>query len=127
MTQAKRGGLPPTIAKAEKELVAFAMALPEAVEEWPWGDRAFKVRKKVFTFLVCSDDALKFTAKLRDGHAEADHLPFTEATGYGLGKAGWITARFEPGEEVPVTLLEDWMVESYRLVAPKKLVATLES
>ena len=97
MTQAKRGGLPPTIAKAEKELVAFAMALPEAVEEWPWGDRAFKVRKKVFTFLVCSDDALKFTAKLRDGHAEADHLPFTEATGYGLGKAGWITSRFEPG------------------------------
>ena len=127
MTQAKRGGLPPTIAKAEKELVAFAMALPEAVEEWPWGDRAFKVRKKVFTFLVCSDDALKFTAKLRDSHAEADHLPFTEAIGYGLGKAGWITARFEPGEEVPVTLLEDWMVESYRLVAPKKLVATLES
>ena len=127
MTQAKRGGLPPTIAKAEKELVAFAMALPEAVEEWPWGDRAFKVRKKVFTFLVCSDDALKFTAKLRDSHAEADHLPFTEATGYGLGKAGWITAWFEPGEEVPVTLLEDWMVESYRLVAPKKLVATLES
>ena len=127
MTQAKRGGLRPTIAKVEKELVAFAMALPEAVEEWPWGDRAFKVRKKVFTFLVCSDDALKFTAKLRDGQAEADHLPFTEATGYGLGKAGWITARFEPGEEVPVTLLEDWMVESYILVAPKKLVATLES
>ena len=127
VAQRKRGKLPLTTAKAEKELVTFALSLPEAAEEWPWGDRAFKVRKKVFTFLVCSDDALKFTAKLRDGHAEADHLPFTEATGYGLGKAGWITARFEPGEEVPVTLLEDWMVESYRLVAPKKLVATLES
>ncbi len=102
--------LPASIAKAEKDLVKFALSLPEAVEEWPWGDRAFKVKKKVFTFLVCSDEALKMTCKLRDSHAEADHLPFTEATGYGLGKAGWLTATFEPGEDVPVGLLKGWMV-----------------
>lgn len=113
--------LPASIKKAEAALVTHALSLPEAVEEWPWGDRAFKVRKKVFTFLVCSPEALKFTAKLRNSHAEASHLPFTEATGYGLGKAGWITASFEPGEDVPVNLLKGWMVESYKLIAPKKL------
>ena len=113
---------PDAAENAELALVTHALSLPEAVEEWPWGDRVFKVRKKVFTFLVCSPEALKFTAKLRDSHAEATHLPFTEATGYGLGKAGWITATFEPTEEIPVNLLKGWMEESYKLVAPKKLI-----
>lgn len=126
MAAPKRPKLPAKIAKAEKDLVKFALSLPEAVEEWPWGDRAFKVKKKVFTFLVCSPETLKLTAKLRDSHAEADHLPFTEATGYGLGKAGWLTATFDPTEDIPVNLLKDWMVESYKLVAPKKLAATLD-
>jgi predicted DNA-binding protein (MmcQ/YjbR family) len=123
MAAPKRPKLPATIAKAERDLVKFALSLPEAVEEWPWGDRAFKVKKKVFTFLVCDAESLRLTCKLRDSHAEARHFPFTEATGHGLGKAGWITATFPAGENVPVSLLKGWMVESYRLVAPKKLGA----
>ena len=53
-------------------------------------------------------------------------LPFASPTGYGLGKSGWVTARFSAGEDVPVPLLREWIAESYRAVAPAKLVATLD-
>ena len=54
---------------------------------------------------------------------EALQLPFTAPTGYGLGKSGWVTARFAPGDEPPLGILCDWIDESYALVGPKKLVA----
>ena len=37
-----------------------------------------------------------------------------------LGKAGWVTARFEKSEDVPVDLLKQWIDESYTAVAPKR-------
>jgi hypothetical protein len=36
-----------------------------------------------------------------------------------------VSCRFKPGEEVPLDLLEEWIEESYRAVAPKKLVLAL--
>lgn len=54
-------------------------------------------------------------------------LPFAEPTGYGLGKSGWVTATFNAGEKAPpVALLKQWLDESYRAIAPKKLVKALE-
>ena len=45
-----------------------------------------------------------------------------EPTGYGLGKAGWVTVPLRaPG--VSLDVLRDWVEESYRIVAPKRLVA----
>jgi len=52
-------------------------------------------------------------------------LPFTEPTGYGLGKSGWVSARFTGPHRPPVALLKAWIDESYRAQAPKKLVASL--
>jgi hypothetical protein len=52
-------------------------------------------------------------------------LPFCEPTGYGLGKSGWVTARFGEREKPPVDLLERWIDESYRAVAPRRLVNAL--
>ena len=54
-------------------------------------------------------------------------MPFTSPTGYGLGRGGWVTSAFEPGDDPPVDILCDWIEESYRAVAPKKLVAELDS
>ena len=45
--------------------------------------------------------------------------------GYGLGKSGWVAARFTDGGHVPVDMLKAWIDESYRAQAPKKLVASL--
>jgi len=106
-------------------LRARALAYPEAVEEFPWGERVIKVRGKIFVFLNRGDSGTAVTAKLRASHGEAMMMPFVKPTGYNLGRAGWVTARFEPGEPLPVGLLLAWMDESYRLVAPKTLVKQL--
>lgn len=52
-------------------------------------------------------------------------LPFVSPTGYGLGKSGWVTATFGPKQTPPLDMLQDWIDESYRAQAPKKLVAAL--
>jgi predicted DNA-binding protein (MmcQ/YjbR family) len=52
-------------------------------------------------------------------------LPFAEPTHYGLGKSGWVTAQFGVRDEIPLALLREWIDESYRAVAPKKLIAQI--
>ena len=42
-----------------------------------------------------------------------------------VGKGGWVTARFGPRDDAPVEILKRWIDESYRAVAPRKLVAAL--
>ncbi len=64
-----------------------------------------------------------FTAKLPESQSMALTLPFAELTGYGMGKSGWVTAKFQGRDEVPVGLLVQWIEESYRAIAPKKLAA----
>lgn len=108
------------------ELLAYALTYPEAWEDNPWGERVAKVGKKVFVFLgVPSEGEVGVSVKLPESADMALSLPFASPTGYGLGKAGWVTARFVKGEEVPHDLIEAWIGESYRAVAPKKLVAGL--
>jgi len=110
----------------EKLLRDFAMAYPEATEEFPWGERAIKVRGKVFVFLYDSEEALSITTKLPSSSGAALMFAFAKPTGYGLGKSGWVTSRFGPKEKPPMGLLQEWIDESYRAVAPKKLVAKLK-
>jgi predicted DNA-binding protein (MmcQ/YjbR family) len=106
-------------------LRAFALGFPEAYEEFPWGERVAKVNGKVFVFLGMDGDTLGLSVKLPQSGMLALGLPFASPTGYGLGKAGWVTAKFGRREKAPVDLLRSWIEESYRAVAPKKLVAAL--
>lgn len=112
--------------KAEDALRQKALSYPETTEDFPWGHRAIKVKGKAFVFLVLEDDELSLSLKLPSSGAEALQLPFTEATGYGLGKSGWVTAIFKGKRKVPVALLMEWIDESYRAIAPKKLVKNLD-
>ena len=50
--------------KAEERLRAFALDYPEAIEDFPWGERAIKVRKKVFAFMLADGSGLYLTTKL---------------------------------------------------------------
>lgn len=111
---------------AIERLRAFALALPEAWEDHPWGDTTFKVRKKIFAFCEENDDGLHLSVKLPESSEAALTLEHTAPTGYGLGRAGWVSASFPPGVDVPVDVLEDWIEESYRAIAPKSLVRRLE-
>jgi hypothetical protein len=53
-------------------------------------------------------------------------LPFASPTEYGLGKSGWVTARFRAKDLVPVDMLKEWLDESFRAIAPKRVLARLE-
>ena len=108
----------------------FALAFPGATEDFPWGDRVAKVKGKIFVFLGLDPvpgSGMTLTVKLPLSHEAALDLPFVKPTGYGLGKSGWVTATFGPADHPPADILKAWIVESYRAVAPKKLVADLEA
>ena len=108
-------------------LRAMALGYPEAREDFPWGERVVKVRDKVFVFLGRDDEEVGVTVKLPTSSLLALGLPFASPTGYGLGKSGWVTARFTAKDKIPMDMLRRWIDESYRAVAPKTLVATLDA
>ena len=110
------------------ELEEFALTLPEAWVDSPWGDRVVKVAKKIFLF-VSSPDAERpgLTVKLPDSREHAMSFEGSIPTGYGLGKHGWVTIYLDgvPAEEREV--LFDFVEESYRAVATKTLVKRLDA
>lgn len=109
----------------QESLVAFALGLPGAWEDHPWGDRVAKVAKKVFVFFGSGEDP-GMSVKLPESSEQALTVPGAEPTGYGLGRARWVTIPLAP-RPPPAGVLEDWIEESYRAVAPKKLVAELDA
>ena len=121
MARTRRGSGP--FATAEATLRAHAMAKPEATEHFPWGERAIKVKGKVFLFMYTDATKLSLSTKLPASSGVALLLPFAEPTGYGLGKAGWVSAAFGPADQLPVDMLCSWIDESYQAVAPAKLAA----
>jgi predicted DNA-binding protein (MmcQ/YjbR family) len=113
--------------KAADALRKFALSLPGATEEFPWGESVAKVNKKVFVFLGKGNpDGLSFSVKLPQSGEKVLDKPFAEPTGYGLGKSGWVSVSFEAGDRAPIDECKRWIEESYRAIAPKKLVAELE-
>ena len=64
--------------------------------------------------------------KLEESHAHALSIDGAERTGYGLGASGWVTVPLR-AEGVKIALLRDWVEESYRIVAPKRLLAELDA
>ena len=113
--------------RIHQRILAFAVAMPGAYEDHPWEETVVKVNKKVFVFLGSEESPMwpAMTVKLVESHEQALAVPGAEPTGYGLGKSGWVTSSFKRGDEVPVGVLKDWLDESYRAVAPKKLVSQL--
>jgi predicted DNA-binding protein (MmcQ/YjbR family) len=109
------------------QLREFALSLPEAAEDFPWGERVAKIRGKVFVFL--GPDERKgpavVTLKLVESHGHAMSIEGVEPTRYGLGRSGWVNVPLD-AEDLTPDLLRDWVEESYRIVAPKRLVAELD-
>jgi predicted DNA-binding protein (MmcQ/YjbR family) len=111
---------------AEAALRKHALSYPETHEDFPWGERVVKVKGKVFLFLGKHEEKLGLSVKLPSSASFALGLSFASPTAYGLGRSGWVTARFARREKPPLDLLMKWIDESYRAVAPKRLVAALD-
>ena len=72
------------------ELRAYGLTLPEAYEDFPWGESVLKVRKKIFLFLGLSDGSYppSFGVKLPESGEQALTVPGTAPAGYGSGARG---------------------------------------
>lgn len=110
---------------AERRLIAFAGGFPEAWEDHPWEHTVFKVGKKVFVFFggaASQPDELSMTVKLPVSYEMALTLSYVSPAGHGLWKSGWADVRQRDGEDIDLATLEGWIEQSYRAVAPRKLV-----
>jgi len=114
---------------AAETVRSFALRLPGAVEQYPWGGAVAKVNKKIFVSFGhdTSDRSFSFSVKLPVSHADALALPGVVPTGYGLGKHGWVTVTLAPDAQPDENQLLAWVEESYRAVAPKKRIAQLDA
>jgi len=107
-------------------LLEFALTFPDAHVDHPWGETVVKVRGKIFVFLgEDGNEPGGFSVKLDESLEPALAVDGAEPTGYGLGRAGWVSVPLK-GRSPSIGVLRDWVEESYRRVAPKTLVRELD-
>src|SRR5215475_14196283 len=110
-----------------RDLRAWGLTLPGAHTKSPWpGHLDLAVKDKTFAYLSLEGQPFGISCKLPKSAAVALELPFVKPSGYGLGKSGWVSAEPPPDEPIPIDLFKEWIDESYRAQAPKKLVAQLD-
>ena len=110
-----------------KELRAWGLTLPGAHSKSPWPEHDdLAVKDKTFAYLPTQGGAFTLSVKLPYTGSAVLDLPYTTPTGYGLGKSGWVS--LAPGEDEipPLAQLKEWVEESYRAQAPRKLVKELD-
>ncbi len=113
------------MASTFERIEKLALSLPEAqrvdIEAWG-GEPTYRVRGKNFVFTDAAGRGV--TVKLSKEEAEAVVATVEDAhpTGYGLGRHGWVSV------DLPKRLsaarwqeVEEWILTSYSLVAPKTL------
>jgi predicted DNA-binding protein (MmcQ/YjbR family) len=106
----------------------YGLAYPGAHTKSPWpGHADLAVRDKTFAYLSSPGEAFYISCKLPHSSHTALALPFAQPTAWGLGKSGWVTATFSEIQSPPLELFKDWIDESYRAQAPKKLVAQMDA
>lgn len=109
-----------------EELREFGLKYPGAHYKSPWpGHLDLAVKDKTFAYLSLEGEPFGISCKLPHSCSAALMLPFTQPTEYGLGKSGWVSAKFPEGKKLPVQMLKLWIDESYRAQAPKKLLKEL--
>ncbi|MEU1475288.1 MmcQ/YjbR family DNA-binding protein [Streptomyces sp. NPDC005760] len=96
------------------------MAVPRnALKKWE------KVREFALA-LPGAADAAEPHIDTAEAHAHALTVPGAAPSGYGLGKAGWVRVPLAEKGAPAADLLCDWVEESYRAIAPKRLISELD-
>jgi hypothetical protein len=109
------------------KLLRIALSLPETTEDWPWGSIHCKVAGKIFVGWGRGEDGamsigLRTTPALQSMLVASD--PRVTIAKY-TGKYGGIDIRLDPKPDWAE--VEHFIVESWRIVAPKKVVAAYDA
>lgn len=104
-----------------QDTARHALSLPETWEDHPWGDHVAKVGRRIFAFLGADTVGVK----LPESAEYAQALGAASPMAYGLGRHGWVTVDLEH-QSVDRALVREWIEESYRAIAPKRLVRVLD-
>lgn len=104
----------------------ICLSLPEAYEEETWGEATFRVRKKIFC-MAGGHDPARPSASLKTAREDQQALLARGAPYFFpayVGPKGWIAVELTD-RRVDWAEVEELIVESYRLIAPKRLSAQL--
>jgi hypothetical protein len=124
MPDDKNGHAPDVVERLRK----LCLGLPEAVERETWEEPTYRVREKIFamqhhgttgTLAVWCKGGPGVQEMLVNGEPDRYFVPPY------LGHKGWIGIRLEG--EIDWDEVEDLVIESYRLIAPKRLVKELDA
>lgn len=111
------------------QLRKICLDLPETHESEAFGAPTFQVRVKNFAMTHRGrDDRPNVWVKAAPGRQEAmaDAFPDRYFRPPYLGHNGWIGCRLDDGAMPDWDEIEDLVIESYRLIAPKRLVKQLD-
>lgn len=110
-----------------EKIRAHAMTFPEAGEGASCVNRAFTAGGKNFAFLGEKEGECKLRLKLADSIPELAARAKVDPEVWQVGSGGWVLITFSPSNAPKIADLRRWVTESFRLLAPKKLVARLDS
>ena len=105
----------------------ICLSFPESIEQETWDAPTFRVREKILVKVGGDQREQTIWCKARPGVQEmlvsADQTRFFIPP-Y-LGRRGWVGIHL--GGEVDWGEVADFIEESYRLIAPKKLVGQIDA
>lgn len=107
----------------------FCLRLPDAAEREAWGDPTWRVKNKIFAMQKGSYAGGRPSLWLKAAEGAQDLLvksnPGVFFVPPYVGSKGWVGIHLDG--RVPWRLVEELVTESYRLIAPKRLAAMLDT
>lgn len=100
----------------------MVLGFPETVEGSSCVNRAFAAGGKNFAFLGEKENECSLRIKVDSSRSEFEELGANDPDRWQIGKAGWAMLRFAPDAPPSEPDLCRWITESFRLLAPKRLV-----
>ncbi|MGH1489893.1 MAG: hypothetical protein ACRBK7_10955 [Acidimicrobiales bacterium] len=109
------------------QIRTYALTFPETTEGSSCVNRAFKAGSKNFVFLGEKPGQCSVRLKLDTSIDEIAEKAEDDPESWQVGKGGWALFTFSPEHAPAAVDLERWINESFHLLAPKKIIAKLDS
>lgn len=100
------------------------MALPQVEEGVSCNKASFKAGGKAFLFVGTGDGTTNVMLKLKDSVPAAVRLATAHPATYQIGGHNWVTITLGDKQALPTELPTHWIEESYRLLVPKRVLAS---